>query len=134
MDDPFRLTLGERLLAATPNSLAQGTENGIVGFGDTISFGITEWVRGEQGLENMVDANSMAYIAGEWTGYGWFAATGAAGAGRAATTAGLRAKVALHGAHHSFGRLGRLKYVQMTIWKSGVKGSHINIRVPLQWR
>ena len=133
VDDPFRLTLGERLLAATPNSLAQGTGDAIVGFGDTISFGMTEWVRGEQGLENTVDASSTAYTAGEWTGYGWFAATGAAGVGRAATTAGLQGRVGLHGAHHTFRQvgLGRLPHIQLNVWRVGVKGSGISIRIPL---
>jgi RHS repeat-associated protein len=50
------------------------------GFGDTISFGFTDWVRDRMDTNSSVNKCSSAYSAGEWTGVGYgFAAGGAAG-------------------------------------------------------
>jgi hypothetical protein len=42
-----------------------------------------------------------------------------------------RLKIKLHGAHHTFGRLGKRKHIQMMIYRQGVKRSHKIIRIPL---
>uniref|UniRef100_UPI003220535A hypothetical protein n=1 Tax=Thermogutta sp. TaxID=1962930 RepID=UPI003220535A len=47
---------------------------------------------------------------------------------------GVSTKVAIHGAHHSFGSLGRLAHIQINWWRSGVKGSGRVLRIPLPWR
>jgi hypothetical protein len=59
------------------------------GFGDTISFGLTDWIRGEW-EENIwgpgfdiIDQCSGEYSAGEWAGYAWGAATAWTGLGAA---------------------------------------------------
>jgi len=70
------------------------------------------------------------YEGGEVTGFGLGVAWGGAGALKAA---GYETKIALHGAHHSFGPLGKLAHVQMNIWKAGVKGSGQAFRIPLPW-
>ncbi|MCL4686323.1 RHS repeat-associated core domain-containing protein [Myxococcota bacterium] len=49
--------------------------------------------------------------------------------------AGYSHRLALHGAHHNFGRLGRLAHLQMNIWRPGVSGSGRTVfRLPLPWR
>lgn len=40
-------------------------------------------------------------------------------------------KIGSHEAHHRFGRWGRLPHVQLNLWRIGVKGSGIAVRVPL---
>jgi hypothetical protein len=49
----------------------------------------------------------------------------------AAVTTGVQWRVAIHSAHHSFGRLGRLPHVQVNWWKAGAKGSGGVFRIPL---
>jgi RHS repeat-associated protein len=50
------------------------------GFGDTISFGLTDWVRDKMGTNNVVNKCSSMYDFGEWFGIAYgFAAGGAAG-------------------------------------------------------
>ena len=39
------------------------------GFGDTISFGATQWARKQLGCDDVVNKCSGAYTAGEWAGY-----------------------------------------------------------------
>jgi hypothetical protein len=54
--------------------------NASAGFGDTISFGITDWIRYQLEVNGSVDKCSAAYSGGEWAGVGYgFAAGGAAG-------------------------------------------------------
>lgn len=77
---------------------------------------------------------------------GWgTAATVAAtvvGAGAGALTGGIighfarggAVKIAVHGAHHTFGRLGKLAHVRVNWWVRGVKGSGRVMRIPLPWR
>jgi hypothetical protein len=55
-----------------------------------------------------------------------------AGLSAADIAAGARAKVALHEAHHAFWGTN-MRHIQMTIWRVGVKGSGINLRVPWPW-
>jgi hypothetical protein len=52
--------------------------------------------------------------------------------GIAAATEGLDAKIALHEAHHTFWG-ERMRHIQITIWRAGVKGSGRNIRIPWPW-
>lgn len=40
-------------------------------------------------------------------------------------------KIGSHEAHHRFGRLGRLPHLQLNLWRIGVKGSGISLRLPL---
>jgi hypothetical protein len=44
---------------------------------------------------------------------------------------GYSARIAIHPAHHTFGKLGNLKHIQINLWKQGVKGSGKVIRIPL---
>ncbi len=53
------------------------------GFGDTLSFGFTDWVRDQIDTNSAVDKCSDAYSGGEYAGYSWGAATGIGVAGRA---------------------------------------------------
>lgn len=54
--------------------------NASAGFGDTISFGLTDWVRDQMGTNGGINKCSGAYSGGEWAGIGYgFAAGGAAG-------------------------------------------------------
>lgn len=54
-------------------------------------------------------------------------------AGGGAVAAGWGAKIGLHDAHHTFGNLGKLPHWQLTMWRSGVKGSHKIFRIPWPW-
>ncbi|MES9991501.1 MAG: RHS repeat-associated core domain-containing protein, partial [Candidatus Thiodiazotropha sp.] len=61
-------------------SPSQSTVDYAAGFGDTISMGMTDWIRDQLDANNSVNKCSSAYSAGEWTGVGFgFAAGGAAG-------------------------------------------------------
>jgi RHS repeat-associated protein len=46
---------------------------------------------------------------------------------------GLRTKIGIHEAHHTFRWVGKAKHIQITIWKEGVKGSGRNFRFPFNW-
>jgi uncharacterized protein len=46
---------------------------------------------------------------------------------------GIVVRIAGHGAHHTFKLLGPSKHIQITIFRKGVKGSDINIRIPYPW-
>lgn len=54
----------------------------------------------------------------------------ATGAGIALKTGGIATRVAVHGAHHTFGKFGKLPHVQVNWWKPGVKGSGGAARIP----
>jgi len=58
--------------------------NASAGFGDTISFGATNWVRDKLGSNSAVDTCSSAYSAGEWAGIAHGVASGGAAGWRAA--------------------------------------------------
>lgn len=105
----------------------QNTSDFFAGWGDAASFGATSWVRDRLGVNDVVNECSRYYMAGEITGYVNVAAIGAAGGARAA---GIRAKTALHGPHHTFPMIGARRHIQTTIWREGVKGSGQNIRIP----
>jgi hypothetical protein len=57
-----------------------------------------------------------------------------AGSAAAASAAGLEAKIGIHGAHHTFGQLGRLPHLQLNWWRVGVKGSGRAFRIPFIWK
>jgi RHS repeat-associated protein len=60
--------------------LPQGFVDFWAGFGDTLSFGITDSIRDQLDTNGAVDKCSGAYAGGTYTGYGWFMALGS-GAG-----------------------------------------------------
>lgn len=63
-----------------PPSVPDWLVDGAAGFGDTISFGITDKIRDWMGTNGAVNKCSGAYSAGEWAGIGYgFAAGGLAG-------------------------------------------------------
>jgi hypothetical protein len=67
-------------LWAWGDPIPQSVVDASAGFGDTISFGFTDWVRDQMDTNSSVNKCSSAYSAGEWTGVGFgFAAGGAAG-------------------------------------------------------
>jgi hypothetical protein len=40
-------------------------------------------------------------------------------------------KLGSHSAHHRFGEFGRLPHVQLNVWRVGIKGSGVALRVPV---
>jgi RHS repeat-associated protein len=58
--------------------------NASAGFGDTISFGFSNWVRDKLGTNSAVNTCSSAYNAGEWAGVAYGVAAGGAAGWRAA--------------------------------------------------
>ncbi|HEX2162490.1 MAG TPA: RHS repeat-associated core domain-containing protein, partial [Thermoanaerobaculia bacterium] len=72
------LSLSERILSSLPEKPIHNIGTGLVGFGDTISFGLTDWLRGEDGI---IDTTSTAYGAGRVAGVAYgVVATSAGGA------------------------------------------------------
>lgn len=45
----------------------------------------------------------------------------------------MAAKLAYHGAHHTFRWIGRSPHLQLNWWKPGVSGSEGAFRIPWQW-
>jgi RHS repeat-associated protein len=80
-EDPIGLDAGDmnfyRYVGNSPISLVDPygldwlstLSNYSAGFGDTLSFGLTNWVREKMGTNDVVDKCSGAYSAGEWSGY-----------------------------------------------------------------
>lgn len=112
------------------------------GFSDTVTSGLglshlvglpslTEYYRQQMGYEDLVYTSGGGYIGGEIAGDVWGAAFGTA---LGAELTGWTSRIAIHGPHHEFGSLGRLSHLQTTIWRIGVKGSDITVRIPLPWR
>lgn len=64
------------------------------GFGDTITFGGTKWIREQIGVNDVVNSNSGYYTAGEVSGYAWWTATGTASAARTAVTTTVKTRAA----------------------------------------
>jgi hypothetical protein len=79
----FELSFSERVLSSIPTGLAQTTGDAVVGFGDTISFGLTDLYRTEVGLANTINEDSGAYLTGQVVGVAHGVALGGAGAARA---------------------------------------------------
>ena len=69
-------------LWALGDPLPQGLVDFSAGFGDTISFGLTDWVRDQMGTNSAVNKCSGEYSGGEWAGIGWGFAFGSAGLAR----------------------------------------------------
>lgn len=121
------------MLSSIPTGLAQSTGDAVVGFGDTVSLGLTEWYRMEAGLANTINEESGAYLSGQVAGVAHGVALAGVGIAR---VAGVQTKIAIHGAHHAFPRLGgrRLAHIQLNVWRTGVKGSGRAFHLPLPWR
>ena len=66
------------------NEFLQDSADFSGGFGDTITFGGTRWIRQQMGTDNFVNKCSSSYTGGKWSGYAWEAAFGGAMAARAA--------------------------------------------------
>jgi len=49
--------------------------NGVVGFGDGVSFGLTVWIRDRMGTNGVMDRCSNTYTVGRYSGYAWAVAT-----------------------------------------------------------
>lgn len=101
------------------------------GFGDTITFGGTAWLREQGGYNDVVNPCSGYYTGGSIAGIGADLALGGAGALKAA---GYSTKIAIHGAKHPFKYIGKWSHIQLNIWKKGVDGSGIPFRIPLPWK
>jgi hypothetical protein len=121
--------------------------NTVVGFSDTITFGGSQWLTKkwasylagfdvsktvEQDHADM--QKSWFYTGGEALGYVWDAAVGEAAVGIELRAARIGGKFAIHGAHHTFGSLGKLSHLQLNLWRRGVKGSSWVRRIPLPSR
>jgi RHS repeat-associated protein len=86
---------GDPLLYYDPNGLwawgdplPQGLVDFSAGFGDTLSFGVTNWVRNEMGTNDAVNKCSAYYTAGEYSGIALDVAIGGAAGLEAAGTRG----------------------------------------------
>jgi hypothetical protein len=131
-----------------------GSANLSAGFGDIITSGLgatylvglpsgTEAIRQlwldtpglpTTGAQDVVNPKcSWAYTAGQVAGVADVMAI--AGLKAAAVAVGLRTRIAIHGAHHTFGPLGKLAHIQINWWREGVKGSgRVLLSSPLPWR
>lgn len=102
------------------------------GFGDIISFGGTEYLREQLGVNDVVNYESNFHSAGKVAGY----AHGIVSSGATVVRAlGWQTRIAIHGPHHSFNFLGgaKLSHLQLNYWKIGIKGSGGAFRLPLPW-
>ena len=97
-------------LWALGDPLPQGLVDFSAGFGDTLSFGLTDWVRDQMGTNGVVDKCSGAYSGGEWAGIGWGLAFGGAGLARG----GFRAE------------LGNWKQGGEWFFREGTRGPHFH--------
>ncbi|MBK9693753.1 MAG: hypothetical protein IPO73_19070 [Gemmatimonadetes bacterium] len=61
--------------------------NFAAGFGDNVTFGLTDWARNQIGVNGAIDRSSSAYSGGEWTGTAATLALGAVAATAAAEKA-----------------------------------------------
>jgi hypothetical protein len=86
--DPFGLE--SFLTSWIPTGVLATAANFAAGVGDVLSFGATDYVREEMGLNDYVDQSSGAYIAGEVTGMAMSTVIGGAGGSSVATRSGLR--------------------------------------------
>jgi len=59
--------------------LPQGIVDATSGFGDALSFGVTDWVRDQIGTNYVVDVCSPFYKGGKYAGYGWGLGLGGSG-------------------------------------------------------
>lgn len=82
-----------------PPSLPEWLVDGAAGFGDTLSFGTSEWIRERAGIDGGVNECSQAYSVGEFAGLGLGVAIGG---GAAAHGAKAIARAAGPGARTGF--------------------------------
>lgn len=78
------LSPSDRILSSINSSAAQTLGNLMVGFGDIVSFGLTDLYRDEAGLANTISEDSAAYAIGQVAGIAHGVALGGAGVGRTA--------------------------------------------------
>jgi RHS repeat-associated protein len=89
------------------------------------------------GVEDAYDSGVLGQTkdADPFTKYGTRVCIGTAAAAVSAAVAleaaGVSTRIAAHGAHHSFGPLGRLPHAQLNWWRAGVKGSGGAVRIPV---
>ena len=121
--------------------------NTIVGYSDTVTFGGSQWATKKWAnylagfdvsktveRDHLEMQKSWFYTGGQGLGYAWDVATGKAVVGIGLRTAKIGGKFAIHGAHHTFGSLGKLAHLQLNLWRRGVKGSSWVKRLPLPSR
>jgi RHS repeat-associated protein len=96
-----------------PPSLPGWVVNYSAGFGDTLSFGVTDWARDQMGTNAVVDRCSTAYSSGKWSGAGLGLAMGGAGLVRG----GLRFE------------LGNWKQGGEWFFREGTRGPHLHYGV-----
>jgi RHS repeat-associated protein len=96
-----------------PPSLPQWAVDSTAGFGDVLSFGVTDWVRDQMGTNAVFDKCSSAYSAGEWGGVGLGLAMGGAGLVRG----GLRFEI------------GSWKQGGQWFFREGTRGPHFHYGV-----
>jgi len=70
-------------------AIPQPIVDAVAGFGDTLSLGLTNWVREQLDTNDVVDRCSGAYQAGGWAGFGLSVAMGVSGGLKAAGTSGV---------------------------------------------
>lgn len=87
--DGFTLSFSERVLSSIPSGVAQTTGDAVVGFGDTLSFGLTDLYRTEVGLANTINEDSGAFLTGQVAGVAHGVALGGAGGFRASASTRL---------------------------------------------
>ena len=96
--------------------------------GPTGGFSLMKYTEEAGGAWMWAERAALGISAGAALTAGGLMATGAAG---------IKTKVALDAAHHTF-RLGRwaarLRHIQVTVWRAGVKASHKILRLPLPWK
>ena len=72
------------LLTGRSGDFIENAANAFTGFGDSLSFGVSQKIRKAMGTDHLVDKCSKSYKGGEWAGVAAGVAMGGAGAARAA--------------------------------------------------
>ncbi len=67
------------------NAPGQSVTDFVAGSGDALSFGLTNWIRGQMGTNDFVNHSSGSYTAGEVGGVALTTAIGGAAGAEAAT-------------------------------------------------
>jgi len=115
--------LGFSMYDGMPLYLDEGNH---MGGGDYGRFGNSPWAQGARGNSRWASGahaltDDLNLVLGALAGAGY----------NLQNIWRVRLKIELHGAHHTFGRLGKRKHIQMMIYRQGVKGSHKILRIPL---
>ena len=94
---------------------------------------VTNWLSQQLWGTNLINTDSAEYQDAETVTM--VAGMMLPGPGGKAKAGKLAWKLAIHGSHHKFGRLGKLAHVQLNVWRNGVKNSAKKpIRIPLPSR